>query len=127
QEMVQRFLLDGIDTEAGRPTVSREDDLVVCSHTHEAEAGLPFVQRAGARAHVAADSSVVEARPPGRGIAALSHRYRALYHAPPAGRRGHAHDTARDDSAITARSSFRGTCHSCLNQQARILCRSRLT
>src|SRR5213076_1487578 len=57
-EVVQRLLLDRVDAEAARAAVRREDDLVPFALAHEAQAALPFVQRAVAGADVALDAPV---------------------------------------------------------------------
>src|SRR5262249_8150930 len=64
QEVVQWFLLDRINTESGRPPLRREHDFAARTHTHEAQAGLPLMQRAGPRADVTADPPIVETGPP---------------------------------------------------------------
>src|SRR5207302_7365645 len=63
EEVIERLLLDRIDAEPARPSVSRQDDLVLLPRPDETEAALPFVQRAVARADVALDASVVERVP----------------------------------------------------------------
>ena len=50
--MVERLLLDGIDAEAGRPSVAREKDLVADALADEAEGSLAVVQSAIARAQI---------------------------------------------------------------------------
>src|SRR4029077_2235043 len=67
QEVVQRLLLDRIDTEPARPPPGGEHDPVVLASPHEAEPPLPFEQLAEPRAEVALDPPVVERVPVLRG------------------------------------------------------------
>jgi AmmeMemoRadiSam system protein B len=62
-KMVERLLLDRVDTEAGRAAVGRQDDLVVLTATHEAQTALPLVQLAIAGAQVALNAPVIETVP----------------------------------------------------------------
>ena len=55
QEVSERLLLDRVDAEARGPPVRREHDRVALALPHEAEPALTLVQRARARADVAAD------------------------------------------------------------------------
>jgi hypothetical protein len=83
QEVVERFLLDGVDAEAGRPSVRRQHHRIVHARAHEARAALPLVQLAIARAEIALDASILETVPPAPGVMrsfdrianALVHRY----------------------------------------------------
>ena len=63
-EVLERLLLDGIDAEPGRAAVGREHHGVAFALAHEAEAALPVVEAAVARAEVALDAAVVLAVPP---------------------------------------------------------------
>ncbi len=66
-EMIERFFLDGIDTEAGTAPVGGEHHRIIDATAHEARTALPFVQLAVARAQVALDATVVQLVPiPGR-------------------------------------------------------------
>ena len=60
-EVVERFLLDRIDAEAGRAPVGGEHHLPALAHAHEAQAALALVQAAVARAQVALHPAVVAA------------------------------------------------------------------
>src|SRR5207248_9985 len=60
----ERLLLDRVDAETRGAPVGGEHHLVVLSRAHEAEAALPFVELAVARAEVALNAAVVELVPP---------------------------------------------------------------
>src|SRR5512146_993457 len=53
EEVVEWLLLDRIDAEAARAAIAEELDATRLDTAHEAQAALPFVHPAGARAHVA--------------------------------------------------------------------------
>ena len=44
QEMIKRLLFDGVNTEAARPAVAGEHDLVVLAGPHEADASLALAE-----------------------------------------------------------------------------------
>ena len=61
--MVERFLLDRVDTEATRAPVRRQHDPVTLTRAHEAEASLAFAQLARPGTHVTLDAAVFQAMP----------------------------------------------------------------
>ena len=61
--MVQRLLLDGINTEAAGAPVSREDNLIVLSHSDEAETSLSLPKATEAGAEVALNPLVFQPVP----------------------------------------------------------------
>src|SRR5690606_37934505 len=63
QEMVKRFLLDRIDAEAARTAIGGEHDLAALRGADEAQAALPVMQPAGARADIALNPPVIEPGP----------------------------------------------------------------
>ena len=78
--MVERLLLDGVNTKAGRAPVAGQHNLVIETGAHEANTPLTIAQFAGTRADVALNSTVVEGVPvsgwdsetiPGRGPVSL--------------------------------------------------------
>ena len=62
-EVIERFLLDGIDTETGRAAVGNEPDFVVQSLADVAQAALAFAQSAVARTEVALQAAIGRAVP----------------------------------------------------------------
>src|SRR5262249_21938110 len=63
QEVIERLLLDGINAKAAGAAVRGQHDLPVLACPHEAEAALPFVELAQARAQVTLDAPVFESVP----------------------------------------------------------------
>ena len=61
--MVERFLLDRIDTETRGASVGGEHHGIADAPAHEACAALPIVQFAVARAQVSLDAPVIELVP----------------------------------------------------------------
>jgi AmmeMemoRadiSam system protein B len=61
--MIQRFLFNGVDTEAAGATVGIEFDLAALDAAHETEATLAFVHAAFTRADVALNAAVLESVP----------------------------------------------------------------
>ena len=60
QKMVERLLLDRIDAKAGGAPVGRKQNLIVLPRAHEAQAALPLMQLAIARAYVALDTAILQ-------------------------------------------------------------------
>jgi hypothetical protein len=69
--MVQRFLLNGIDTKSAAAAISREHHPVAQALAHEAESALPVIQLAKPRTQPALDAPVQQHRPPAAGIIRL--------------------------------------------------------
>src|SRR5690606_22546874 len=63
QEMVQRLLLDGIDTEPAGASVAGEHHCTVDARAHEAQAALALLHPACPRTQVALDPAVSERMP----------------------------------------------------------------
>src|SRR5438876_8593015 len=61
--MVERLLLDRIDAKAGGAPVGRKQNLIVLPRAHEAQAALPLMQLAIARAYVALDTAILQPMP----------------------------------------------------------------
>jgi hypothetical protein len=61
--MIEGFLLDGIDAESARAAPGGQDDRIVFSSTHEAEATLTFMKTAQAGTDIASDAAIVEESP----------------------------------------------------------------
>jgi hypothetical protein len=78
--MVEWFLFDRIDTEAGRASVRRQDHRVTVALAHEALPALTVVQLAVARAQIALKAAVRKRVPPLRGVE-VDVRHRSLHFA----------------------------------------------
>src|SRR4051794_10425551 len=57
-EVVERLLLDGVDAEAGRAPVARQDDAAIARLPHKTKAALALMQLTEARAKVALEAAV---------------------------------------------------------------------
>jgi hypothetical protein len=66
--MIQRFLLDRIDTKATASPISRQHYLVAQPLTHKAKPALAFVQFTEARTQSAFNAPIREHCPPATGI-----------------------------------------------------------
>ena len=73
-EMVERFLLDGINAEAAAAAISRKRHLVADAPADETEPALALVELAEARAQAALDAAVRQLRPPTPGVVGFGHR-----------------------------------------------------
>ena len=54
--MVERLLLDRIDTEAGAPSIGIQNHLIILDFANEAKTSVPFLHRAVSWAQIADDS-----------------------------------------------------------------------
>ena len=62
--MVERFLLDRVDTETARSAIGGKHDCVILPAANEAEPSLTLAQLAESRAEIALDAPVLEFMPP---------------------------------------------------------------
>lgn len=63
QEMMQRFLLDRIDTKSTGSPVSHQDDLILLPRPDETEPLLPFLERAIAWTEITLNAAVLQEMP----------------------------------------------------------------
>lgn len=61
--MIERFLLDRIDTESTGSPVRRQDDLILLPRPDETEPLLPFLERAISRTEIALNAAVFQPVP----------------------------------------------------------------
>src|SRR5439155_1999772 len=69
--MIQRFLLDRIDTKSAASAVGRQHHPIANSLTHKAKSALTFIQLAKPRAEPALNASIGQHRPPATGVIRL--------------------------------------------------------
>ena len=117
-ELVERLFLDRVDAESGRAAVGGEQHPAALHLAHEAQAALPLVQPAVARAQVALDAAVRQRVPPAAGDScsrerASSLRISAPGSARPCSAQGACPPASPPSSAIPAGS---GACRAALSQ-----------
>ena len=71
QEMVERLLFDGVDTEPAGAPISGENDGIIFTGAYETQAALPFMQGAVARAQLTAYAAVLKVAPEPSGNSVL--------------------------------------------------------
>jgi hypothetical protein len=74
QEVVERFLLDGIDTEPAAAAIGGQDNPIVQTLSNKTEPSLAFVNLAKARTEPALQTPIRKGVPPSTGIVGFSHR-----------------------------------------------------